>query len=92
MAESRPRLYHLRTEQGRHEIDVLAEIGAGRIVGFEVKAASAPDAGSAGHLAWLRDALGDRFLGGFLLHTGPRSYPLGDRLTAVPISTLWAEG
>jgi hypothetical protein len=27
---------------------------------------------------------------GVVLHTGPRTYALGDRLVAAPISTLWA--
>ena len=27
MSASRPRLHHLRTEQGRHEIDLIAELG-----------------------------------------------------------------
>ncbi len=91
VTESRPRLYHLRTEQGRQEIDILAEMGTGRIVAFEVRATRAPEASMARHMAWLRDRLGERFLAGVVLHTGPRSFALGDRLQAVPISTLWSE-
>jgi hypothetical protein len=87
--ERQSRLYHLRTEQGRQEIDVLAEIGAGQIVAFEVKATSSPDTSTARHLSWLRDALGERFLAGVVLHTGPRSFELGERITAAPISCLW---
>lgn len=90
VAQHRARLYHLRQEQGRHEIDLVAEIGAERVVGIEVKATSAPDSSSATHLTWLRERLGDRFIAGVVLHTGPASFPLGDRLTAAPISTLWA--
>lgn len=87
----RPRLHHLRTEQGRHEVDLLAEIGAGQVIGVEVKATSAPNAAAAEHLEWLRDELGSRFLVGVVLHTGPRTFQLGDRIVAAPISTLWAE-
>jgi predicted AAA+ superfamily ATPase len=90
VAKHRVRLYHLRQEQGRHEIDLLAEVGAERIVGIEVKADSAPDRDAARHLAWLRDEVGDRFMGGVVLHTGPATFSLGDRITAAPISTLWA--
>jgi predicted AAA+ superfamily ATPase len=90
VAESRPRLYHLRTEQGRQEIDLLVEVGAGSVIGIEVKASSAPDAAAARHLGWLRDHLEQRFLGGVVLHTGPRTYALDERITAAPISTLWA--
>jgi len=91
VSQHRTRLYHLRQEQGRHEIDLVAEVGAERIVGIEVKADSAPGRDAAGHLAWLRDQLGDRFLGGVVLHTGPATFSLGDRITAAPISTLWSE-
>lgn len=89
-AESRPRLYHLRQEQGRHEIDLLVEQAAGRISGIEVKADSAPGRDAAKHLCWLRDELGERFVRGVVLHTGPRAYELEERILAVPISTLWA--
>lgn len=67
VAESRPRMYHLRQEQGRHEIDLLVELGAERVLAF-----------------------GDRFLAGVVLHTGPRVFPLGERIIAAPICTLWS--
>lgn len=86
---SRPRLYHLRQEQGRHEVDLLVEYGGGRVFAFEVKATSAPRADDARHLVWLRDELGPRFLGGAVLHTGPRPFGLDDGVVAVPIAALW---
>lgn len=85
-----PRLFHLRQEQGRHEVDVIIEYGGGRVFAFEIKATSAPGADDARHLVWLRDALGDRFIGGAVLHTGPRAFRLDDRIVAAPISCLWA--
>lgn len=90
VAQTRPRLFHLRQEQGRHEIDLLGELGARQVVGIEVKASAAPGRDEAIHLAWLRDRLGDRFTGGVVLHTGPRAYQLEDRIVAAPICTLWA--
>jgi hypothetical protein len=92
VAASRPRLYHLRQQQGRHEVDLVAELAAGRIVGIEVKASAAPTAGDSRHLMWLRDRLGDRFAAGVLLHTGPRVYRLGERILAAPICALWDRG
>jgi len=88
-AASRPRLYHVRQQQGRFEVDLLAELGGGRLVGIEIKADAAPSGDSARHLAALRDRYPDAFVAGIVLHTGPRAYRLGDRLLAVPISTLW---
>src|SRR5258708_1995752 len=56
-------------EEGRHEIDVVGEFGIG-IVGVEIKATAAPTIADAAHLSYVRDRLGDRFLGGAVLHTG----------------------
>lgn len=90
LSDLNPRLYHLRTEKGRQEVDLVIEYGVGRVVGVEIKAKSAPTARDARHLDWLRDELGDRFVHGLVLHTGPAVYPLGERITAVPICALWA--
>lgn len=90
LAQTRPRLYHLRQEQGRHEVDMLGELGAGRVVGIEVKAGAAPNRDAARHLIWLRDHLGERFTAGVVLHSGPRAHALEERIVAAPICTLWA--
>ena len=90
VAEARPRMFHLRQEDGRHEVDIVAEIRGGGVIAIEVKATSGPTAKSARHLAWLRDQLGGAFIAGLVLHTGPATYALGDKLTAIPISTLWS--
>ena len=90
VSASRPRLHHLRTAQGRHEVDLLCELAEGRLIGIEVKAGAAPAAADARHLAWLRDELGERFARGVVLHTGPRLYGLGEKIDAVPICALWA--
>ena len=89
VAASRPRLYHVRQQQGRFEIDLLAELAGGGLVGIEVKATAAPGPADARHLAGLRDRYPDTFVAGVVLHTGPRAYRLGDKLAAVPISALW---
>lgn len=90
VSAERPRVHHLRTKQGEHEVDLLIELGGFRVIGIEVKASAAPDGKDAMHLAWLRDELGDRFLAGVVLHTGPRVYQLGERITAAPLACLWA--
>lgn len=90
LSRTRPRLYHLRTQKGRHEVDLLAELGGQRVIGIEVKATAAPRPKDAEHLAWLRDELGDRFVAGVLLHTGPASFELGRGIQAAPIASLWS--
>ena len=90
VSTTRPRLHHLRTEQGRHEVNLIAELAGGRIVGIEVKASAAPSAREdAKHLCWLRDELGERFLAGVVLHTGPHVYELDEKIIAAPIAVLW---
>jgi len=90
VSTSRPRLYHVRQEEGRFEIDILAELGGGTVVAIEAKASSAPTADDARHLVGLRDRLGEAFVAGVVFHTGPRAYALAERIVAAPISALWA--
>lgn len=85
----KPRLHHLRTSDGRHEIDLIAELPAGDIVAIEIKSTAAPGRSDARHLEWLRDRLGERFVAGAVLHTGPRPFRLAERIFALPIATLW---
>lgn len=85
-----PRLHHLRDAQGRHEVDVIAELDGQRVIGIEVKSTGVPKAAHARHLRWLRDRLGSRFVAGVVLHTGPRSFTIDEQITAAPISTLWS--
>jgi hypothetical protein len=38
----RPRLHHLREKDGRHEIDLLAELAGGDVIAIEIKASASP--------------------------------------------------
>jgi uncharacterized protein len=89
LSRSRPRLHHLRARDGAHEVDLIAELPAGRVLAVEIKASSAPGPADARHLRWLQERLGDRFLAGAVLHTGPRPFRLAERIFALPISALW---
>ena len=85
----RYRLYHLRTAQGRHEIDFIAEIAGRGIVAVEVKATGAVSQRDIRHLTWLRDELDDLFVAGVVLNSGPYAHTMSDRIIAAPFSTLW---
>ena len=85
------RLHHYR-DRGGPEIDLLLEAPDGRIVAIEVKAAVSPGPDATRWLAWLRDRLdriGNDFVHGFVLHTGPNRLSLGDRLSLLPLDALW---
>ena len=70
-------------------MDVIIEFSDGRVAGIEVKASASPDPDDARHLRWLRDSVGDRFLAGAVLHTGPRSFRLDHNTLALPVYSLW---
>jgi len=82
-------VHHLRDGNQTREIDLVLESASGQIVGIEIKAANTVDARDARHLAWLRDQIGAAFQRGVVLHTGSTTYPLGERLWAMPIAALW---
>lgn len=90
VCDERPALFHIREPHGRHEVDLIAEAADGRVLAFEIKASSAPGPGDSRQLVWLRDRLGHRFTAGVVFHTGPLPFPLGDRIWALPISSIWS--
>ncbi len=85
-----PRLHHLRHEGGDREIDIIAELADGRVIGIEVKASSAPKPQEARHLVWLRERLGDQVAACVLFHTGPAAYAIAPGVQALPISSIWS--
>ena len=89
-SDVRTDLHHFRDRDGK-EIDLVLESRDGRVAAVEVKAGSTPGSGEFRTMAWLRDRLGGDFVQGVLLYTGDQVLPFGDRLTAAPISALWAE-
>lgn len=90
VCQCRPRLYHLRTEDGRREIDLIVELGGGGVIGIEIKASASPTEADSKHLEWLKQSVGDRFIAGIVLHTGPMAFELRERVMAVPICALWS--
>lgn len=91
-AETRARMYHFRSSDGRREVDIVIEDARGRIVGVEVRATSTPGGSDFEGLHSLRDLAGDRFRRGVVLHLGDAALPFGDQLEAVPLSSLWTAG
>ncbi len=83
-------LYHYRDQRG-NEVDLVVEHAGGDVVGIEVKASATPRLRDAAGLRLLRDRLGERFRQGFVLHLGSESLPLGDRISAVPLTSLWSD-
>ena len=88
-ARQRIRLYHARTKGGREEVDIVAELPGGKLIGIETKASSSPGSSDAKHLRWLRTENPQRFVAGVVLHSGPDVIQLDDDIFAVPICAFW---
>ena len=81
-------LYHFR-DRGGIEVDLVLETPSGHVGAIEVKASSTVGRNDFRGLRLLQDRLGDRFLGGVVLHRGPDAAPFSDRLAAIPLERLW---
>lgn len=89
-AESaRARVGHLRTRDGRHEVDLIVEGRDGQIVGIEVKLSREVRDDDVRHLVWLREQCAD-VVDLVVLTTGPRAYRRMDGVAVVPLALLGA--
>ncbi len=82
--------FHLRDANQTREVDLVLETASGHIIAIEIKAAAAVTARDAKNLIWLSDRLGSTFHRGIVLHTGTTTYPLDDRIWAMPIAAIWS--
>ena len=80
---------HFRTEAG-DEVDLVLETWDGRVTGFEIKAGTRIKDPDLNGLRLLRDRLGDRFTGGFVLNLGELAYRKESKIAVMPLSALWS--
>jgi predicted AAA+ superfamily ATPase len=80
---------HFRTEAG-DEVDLVLETWDGRVAGFEIKAGTRIKDPDLSGLRLLRDRLGDRFVGGFILNLGELAYRKEAKIAVMPLSALWS--
>ncbi len=76
--------------QDQVEVDIVLETSSGDVIGIEVKAAATVHPSDLRGLKTLAALAGPHFKAGVVLHDGDQTLPLGDRLWALPLSTLWA--
>lgn len=79
---------HLRTANGRQEVDLIVGDRSGRVVGIEVKLASAVDDHDVRHLRWLREQLADEVSDLVVVNTGSFAYRRPDGIAVVPLALL----
>jgi uncharacterized protein len=89
-AEGEYRLLYYR-DHDQLEVDLVIENAAGQLVGVEIKAAATVRESDLRGLKRLATVAGDAFSLGVILYDGVENLPLGDRLRAAPLSTLWGQ-
>ncbi len=82
------RVYHLRTQDTRHEVDAIIELPEGGIVAVETKLARTITDDDTKHLIWLRDKIRDDLVAAIVVHTGPEAYTRRDGVHVVPLALL----
>ncbi len=82
------RVGHLRTRDGGHEVDLVVEGYAGRVVALEVKLSASVGDADVRHLHWLRGELGDRLADAVVVTTGSDAYRRSDGIAVVPLALL----
>ena len=76
-------------DKNQVEVDFVIENAVGQIVGIEVKAAASVSMGDLIGLKRLAVLAEQKFSAGIVLYDGSETLPIGDRLWAVPIASLW---
>jgi predicted AAA+ superfamily ATPase len=88
-SETQPRVYHFRTADSRHEVDIVLGAPDGRVVGIECKLSSTVRPENFKGMKMLKEIAGDNFHRGIIIYTGANSLSFADKLEAVPVSALW---
>jgi predicted AAA+ superfamily ATPase len=79
---------HLCTRDGDHEVDLIVEGRAGRVIAFEVELAGSVGDADVRQLRWLRTKLGTRLLDSAVLTTGSNAYRCDDGIAVIPAALL----
>ena len=87
VAHQELQFFHYR-DKDQVEVDFVVEASAGELIGIEVKSAATVQATDFRGLERLRTISGRQFRQGIVLYTGDKALPFGDRLTAMPLSSL----
>ena len=82
------RVLHFRSWSGEREVDLIVERGDHRVLGLEVKLSPEVDDSDVRHLLWLKQQLGEDFLGGVVLSTGTEAYCRADGIAVLPLGLL----
>jgi uncharacterized protein len=81
-------VYHLRTRNGDHEVDFIAERDDHRVVAFEVKLSNVVHDSDVTHLRWLHREIGDDLIDAAVIYSGYQAYRRADGIAVIPAALL----
>lgn len=76
-------------DKSQREVDFVIEDRQGGVIGIEVKSAATIGGSDFSGLRQLSSLTANRFVAGLILYDGDLTLPFGNKLWAVPLSTLW---
>jgi predicted AAA+ superfamily ATPase len=81
-------VYHLRTQNGDHEVDFIIERDDHRIVALEVKLSASVTEADVTHLRWLAKQVGDDLIDSAVIYSGRHAYRRADGIAVIPATLL----
>lgn len=82
------RVHHLRTYDGRREVDLIVESDDQRVLAIETKLSGEVTDDDVVHLQWLREQVGKDLLDAIVVTTGKQAYRRQDGVAVVPAALL----
>lgn len=83
-------MFHYR-DYVQGEIDIVLEGPGGDLVAIEIKSSETIAKDDFKHLKMFQESVKEKFLHGFVLYAGNMSVSFGEKLTALPITSLWKD-
>lgn len=81
-------VYHLRTQNGDHEVDFIIERDDHRVVALEVKFAANVSDPDVVHLQWLHREIGVDLIDAAVVYAGRHAYRRADGIAVIPAALL----
>ena len=81
-------LFHLRTRDTRHEVDLILVTADGKVIGIEVKLSPQVKSDDVKHLHWLKENAKTSVLDLLVITTGDTAFRRSDDVAVIPLALL----
>jgi predicted AAA+ superfamily ATPase len=82
------RVFHLRTKNGVHEVDLIVQRRDGKVLAIEVKLSDRTEDADVKHLMWLKERIGDDLIDAAVVNAGQYAYRRRDGIAVIPAALL----